>query len=80
MPGGIEPVLMMDGALYRWARLNGTGVPLETENGLILPTYLPEGYEAAGDPSPRTRRKRIFKCRRASPPAALCSQIRTGPW
>ncbi len=55
MPGGIEPVLMMDGALYRWARLNGTGVPLETENGLILPTYLPEGYEAAGDLGPVTK-------------------------
>ena len=46
--GGIEPVLMVDGALYHWARLNGTGVPLETEDGHVLPTYLPQGYEAAG--------------------------------
>ena len=50
--GGIEPVLMVDGALYHWARLNGTGVPLETEDGHVLPTYLPQGYEAAGELGP----------------------------
>ena len=26
--GGIEPVLMVDGTLYRWTRLNGASVPL----------------------------------------------------
>lgn len=45
---------MVDGTLYRWTRLNGASVPLETENGVILPTYLPRGYEFIGELGPVT--------------------------
>ena len=55
LPGGITPVLLVDGTLYRWTRLNGTNVPLETEGGTVLPTFLPQGYEAAGELGPVTK-------------------------
>lgn len=49
-PGGIEPVLRVNGRLYQWHGLNSSGMLEADENGVVYGhTYLPEGFEAAGE-------------------------------
>lgn len=49
-PGGIDPVLRVNGRLYRWAGLNGSGGYRADEDGIIRGhTYLPEGFQEAGE-------------------------------
>lgn len=49
-PGGIEPVLMVNGKLYQWNRLNALGLTAQDENGVVVSgTYLPEEFQEAGE-------------------------------
>lgn len=44
-PGGINPVLMVDGTLYQWDRLSALGLTVQDEEGVTIGgTYLPEGF------------------------------------
>lgn len=51
LPGDFEPKLRLNGTYYRWAGLSvSSPLPYQDENGnLRLRTYLPEGFEEAGE-------------------------------
>lgn len=47
-PGGIHPVLMVNGTFYQWDRLSALGLTVWDEEGVVTGgTYLPEGFQEA---------------------------------
>lgn len=49
-PGGIDPVLRVNGELYQWYGLNSSGMLKADENQVVYGrTCLPEGFEAVGE-------------------------------
>ena len=50
--GGIEPVLMVEGALYRWKLVDGRDIPAGEDGQPQQDVWIPQGYEAAGELGP----------------------------
>ena len=59
-PGGIDPVLRVNGRLYRWIGLNGLGGFTVDEDGVLRgQTCLPEGFQKAGEISSVTEEEPV---------------------
>lgn len=48
LPGGIDPVLLVDGKRYLWHGVNNGGMVIQADEEGRLTSYLPEGCEALG--------------------------------
>lgn len=49
LPGGIDPVLLVDGTLYHWKGVNTSSPLIQADEEGRLTSHLPEGYAAAGE-------------------------------
>lgn len=48
LPGGFDPVLMVEGKRFHWHGVNNGGMVIHADEEGRLTSYLPDGYEAVG--------------------------------